>query len=233
MEVITASHGALTEGVSHPSVDEYLEAIFELEEEGVRVIQARLAERLGLSAPSVSEMVRRLQTDGYLTVGPDHTLDLTPKGRAWAVAAVRRHHLAERFLADVLGLPWHRVHAEACRWEHVISSDVEELMIARLGNPVTCPHGNPIPGAGGPALPLLPLSATRVGDAIRLERVSEEVERDQSTLGYLEQHGFVPGARGTVEVVAPDQTRLISVGDTVVAIGAPLASRLFVTRNPA
>jgi DtxR family Mn-dependent transcriptional regulator len=217
----------------HPPVDEYLEAIFELEEEGVRVIQARLAERLGISAPAVSEMMRRLQSDGYVTVGLDRTLDLTSEGRAWAVAVVRRHHLAERFLTDVLGLSWHRAHAEACRWEHVISPDVEELMVARLGRPLTCPHGNPIPEAGAPALALLPLSGTQAGDRIRLERVSEELELDQDALGYLEQHGFVPGALATVKVVAPDQTRLISLGDTVVAIGGVVASRLFVTRNPA
>jgi DtxR family Mn-dependent transcriptional regulator len=174
-------------------------------------------------------MVGRLRAEGYLQVGPERTLALTKKGRAWAVTIVRRHHLAERFLTDLLGLPWHRAHTEACRWEHVISADVEELLVARLGHPVTCPHGNPIPGAGAPVLHFIPLSATQAGDAIRLERVSEVLELDQDTLVYLDRHGFVPGACGTVGTVGPDQTRLISLEGAVVAIGASLAANLFVT----
>jgi DtxR family Mn-dependent transcriptional regulator len=172
--------------VAHPPVDEYLEAILGLEEEGADVIQARLADRLGISAPSVSEMVRRLRRDGYLEVGSDRTLELTERGRAWAVTIVRRHHLAERFLTDLLGLPWHRAHIEACRWEHVISSEVEELIVAKLGDPANCPHGNPIPGAGAPVLDLVPLSDTRMGDAIRLERVGEQLEIDHDVLVYLD-----------------------------------------------
>src|SRR5687768_16169487 len=121
----------------HPPVDEYLEAILELQEEGARVIQGRLADRLGVSAPSVSEMVRRLRSEGYLEVGNDRTLTLTTKGHEWATTIVRRHRLAERLLVDVLGLPWHKAHIEACRWEHVISSDVESLIIAKLDNPLT------------------------------------------------------------------------------------------------
>src|SRR5256885_12492531 len=154
-----------------PPVDEYLEAIPGLEEEGARVTEARLADRLAVSAPSVSEMVRRLRAEGYLEVNPDRTLSLTQKGRDWATTIVRRHRLAERLLTDLLGLPWHRAHIEACRWEHVISAEVEELNRAKLDNPQTCPHGNPIPGAGAPEMDLLLLSATHAGDAMRLQRV--------------------------------------------------------------
>lgn len=219
--------------LAHPPVDEYLEAIFELEEEGARVIQARLADRLRISAPSVSEMVRRLRTDGYLEVGSGPTLELTEKGRAWAITIVRRHHLAERLLTDLLGLPWHRAHTEACRWEHVISAEVEELMVAKLGNPATCPHGNPIPGAEAPVLDLVALSDTHAGDTIRVERVSEELEIDHDTLVYLHRHGFVPGASGTVRTVAPDQTRLIALDGATIAVGSSLASNLFVTLTSA
>src|SRR6184192_3550820 len=155
----------------HPPVDEYLEAILELEEEGARVIQARLADRLGVSAPSVSEMVRRLRAEGYLEVNGDRTLTLTQKGRDWATTIVRRHRLAERLLTDLLGLPWHRAHIEACRWEHVISIEV------------------------------VLLSETHAGDAIRLERVSEELEIDHDALVYLDDHGFVPGVIGKVSTV--------------------------------
>ena len=171
----------------HPPVDEYLEAILELEEEGARIIQARLADRLGVSAPSVSEMVRRLRAEGYLEVNGDRTLTLTHKGRDWATTIVRRHRLAERLLTDLLGLPWHRAHIEACRWEHVISAEVEELIRAKLDNPLTCPHGNPI-----------------------------------------------PGVEGRVATVAPDQTRLVTIGrDTTIAVGSAIANSLYVSLQPA
>ncbi|HWI02722.1 MAG TPA: metal-dependent transcriptional regulator, partial [Acidimicrobiales bacterium] len=109
----------------HPPVEQYLAAIWELEEEGVEVIRARLAERVGHTAPSVSELVRRLQSDGYLVVR-GRVLDMTPQGRQLAVSVVRKNRLAERLLTDVIGIPWHRIHEEACRWEHVISDDVEQ-----------------------------------------------------------------------------------------------------------
>lgn len=216
--------------VTHPPVDEYLEAILELQEEGARVIQARLADRLGVSAPSVSEMVRRLRAEGYLEVATDRTLTLTTKGHDWATTIVRRHRLAERLLVDILGLPWHKAHIEACRWEHVISSDVEDLIIAKLENPLTCPHGNPIPGSGAPSVPgLKPMSETVAGQRVRLERVSEELEIDHDSLVYLDEHGFVPGAIGTIATVAPDQTRLVTVGTDTIAIGASLGTCLWVT----
>ncbi|MGH8993854.1 MAG: metal-dependent transcriptional regulator [Acidimicrobiia bacterium] len=218
--------------VLHPPVDEYLEAILELEEEGTHVIQARLADRLRVSAPSVSEMVRRLRTEGYLEVSGDRTLTLTTKGRDWATTIVRRHRLAERLLTDLLGLPWHKAHIEACRWEHVISAEVEELIVAKLQNPLTCPHGNPIPGAGAPELDLIPLSETRAGAVFRLERLSEELEMDHDSLLYLDTHGFIPGADGTVTTVAPDQTRMVALDESTVAVGLTLAAQLFVTVAP-
>jgi DtxR family Mn-dependent transcriptional regulator len=141
----------------HPPVEEYLEAIHSLDEEGAQVIQARLAERLGHSAPSVSETVRRLKADGYVTV-KNRTIALTPRGRERAESVVRKHRLAERLLTDIIGLDWHKAHMEAGRWEHVISDEVEERLIELLENPTTCPHGNPIPGAGAPRHDLHALS---------------------------------------------------------------------------
>src|SRR5438067_3482184 len=131
----------------HPPGEEYLEAIHELVEEGAVVIQARLAERVGHSAPAVSEMVRRLRGEGYLEV-ENRAIVLTRKGRGAAESVVRKHRLAERLLTDVIGLEWHKAHMEAGRWEHVISDEVEQLLVVKLGNPATCPHGNPIPGSG-------------------------------------------------------------------------------------
>ena len=212
------------------AVDQYLQTILEMEEEGARIIRARLAVRLGLSAPSVSEMIRRLVAEGYLEVSVDRTLVLTGKGRARATTVVRRHRLAERFLVDLLGLPWHRAHVEACRWEHVISADVEELIAAKLENPHTCPHGNPIPGAGAPDLDLVSLGETEAGDRVRLERVSEELEQDYDALVYLEGHSFIPGAEGVVSAVAPDGTRVVALGIRTIAVGPSLARHLSVRR---
>src|SRR6202011_3240816 len=154
----------------HPPLEEYLEAIHELEEEGTQVIQARLADRLSHSAPAVSEMIRRLKTEGYLTV-EDRDVRLTAKGRARAESVVRKHRLAERLLTDIIGLPWEKAHVEAGRWEHVISDEVEARLVEVLGHPTTCPHGNPIPGSGGSAVETIVLSETHQGDRIRLERV--------------------------------------------------------------
>ena len=130
----------------HDTTEEYLEAILEIEEEGTVPIRARLVERLGLSAPAVSETVNRLVDHGYAELLDDRSLRLTDKGRAVATSIVRRHRLAERLLVDVIGLEWEKVHKEADRWEHAISADVEEKLVLLLGDPATCPHGNPIPG---------------------------------------------------------------------------------------
>ena len=129
----------------HPPVEEYLETIFALEEEGIPVIQARLAERLDKAAPSVSEMLDRLEADD-LIVRSARQIAMTPTGTALAEGVVRKHRLAERLLVDIIGLDWDKAHIEAGRWEHVISDDVEERLVVLLGNPTTCPHGNPIPG---------------------------------------------------------------------------------------
>jgi DtxR family Mn-dependent transcriptional regulator len=211
----------------HPPLEEYLEAIHELEEEGTAVIQARLAERLGHSAPSVSEMIRRLKAEGYVVV-KNRAVSLTEKGRARAESVVRKHRLAERLLTDIIGLPWHKSHLEACRWEHVISDEVEERLVELLGHPTTCPHGNPIPGAGGAQVELVALGGLEPGDHLRLERVTEQVEIDAESLAYLSHHGFVPGAEAEVWSKAPDGTLTLSLADGTIALGPALASQLFV-----
>ena len=122
----------------HPPVEEYLEAIFSLEEEGIPVIQARLAERLDKAAPSVSEMLDRLEADGFI-MRTARQISLTPTGAALAEGVVRKHRLAERLLVDIIGLDWDKAHLEAGRWEHVISDEVEERLVVLLDNPTTCP----------------------------------------------------------------------------------------------
>jgi DtxR family Mn-dependent transcriptional regulator len=202
-----------------------------LAEEGVPVIQARIAERLGRSAPSVSEMLDRLIVDGYVT-RKGRLLSLTERGRLLAEKVVRKHRLAERLLVDVIGLEWHKVHREAGRWEHVISDDVEARLVELLGDPATCPHGNPIPGSGSPVstVPTRPLADVVRGERIRLFRISEEVELNLGSLTLLGEGGFIPGAvalvgdrdgDGNVEV-------LVVGGGAALQVPADLSDRLFV-----
>jgi DtxR family Mn-dependent transcriptional regulator len=213
----------------HPPIEEYLEAIHELEEEGTPVIQARLAERLDHSAPAVSEMVRRLREAGFLEI-TGRTLALTDPGRALAESVVRKHRLAERLLTDVIGLPWASAHVEACRWEHVISDDVAARLDVLLGHPTTCPHGNPIPGTGPDRRHLTPLAAARAGERVRLERVTEQIEIDGEALAYLADHGWIPGAEAMVSSRAPDGTLTLSIDPDGrgMALSPALAQQLYV-----
>jgi DtxR family Mn-dependent transcriptional regulator len=211
----------------HPPLEEYLEAIHELEEEGTPVIQARLAERLEHSAPAVSEMIRRLRDEGYVVI-TGRTLSLTATGQTLAESVVRKHRLAERLLTDVIGMPWESAHVEACRWEHVISDEVAERLIALLGHPTTCPHGNSIPGTGPDERDLTALSEAHRGEHVRLERVTEQIEIDFESLSYLSEHGFVPGTVATVSSRAPDGTLTLDLGDHSIALGPALAQQLFV-----
>jgi DtxR family Mn-dependent transcriptional regulator len=228
-----AEHGAHshTPQEYHPPVEEYLETMLALAEEGVPVIQARIAERLGRSAPSVSEMLDRLIEDGYVT-RDGRRLSLTDSGRALAEKVVRKHRLAERLLVDVIGLEWHKVHREAGRWEHVISDDVEARLVELLGDPATCPHGNPIPGSHSPSpsVPTRPLTEAGEGDRVRLLRISEEVELNLGSLTLLDRGGFIPGAVAEVGGRDPDGTMELTVegGTGAIRVSRDLSDRLFV-----
>jgi DtxR family Mn-dependent transcriptional regulator len=215
----------------HPPVEEYLETMLSLAEEGVPVIQARIAERLGRSAPSVSEMLDRLIEDGYVT-REGRRLSLTESGRALAEKVVRKHRLAERLLVDVIGLEWHKVHREAGRWEHVISDDVEARLVELLGDPATCPHGNPIPGSHSvaPTIATRPLADVGVGERVRLLRISEEVELNLGSLTLLDDGGFIPGAVALVGGRDTDGTVEVTVegGDEKLRVSRHLSGRLFV-----
>src|SRR5215467_4979965 len=183
----------------HDTTEEYLETILSIEEEGVVPMRARLVERLGLSAATVSETVARLEDQGYVQLAGDRSLRLTDKGRGLATTVVRRHRLAERLLVDVIGLEWEKVHAEAARWEHAISADVEEKLVQLLGDPATCPHGNPIPGThntapGGSTVAL----AQAAPGSVVVRRVSERLEMSDDALELIARAQLVPGADATV-----------------------------------
>jgi DtxR family Mn-dependent transcriptional regulator len=183
----------------HDTTEEYLETILSLEEEGVVPMRARLVERLGLSAASVSETVGRLVEGGWVELAGDRRLSLTTKGRGLATTIVRRHRLAERLLVDVIGLEWEKVHAEAARWEHAISADVEEKLVLLLGDPATCPHGNPIPGSqrSQSATPTVALADAQVGP-ITVARVSERLEMSDEALVLIAGAHLMPGCDATI-----------------------------------
>jgi DtxR family Mn-dependent transcriptional regulator len=214
----------------HPPVEEYLQTIESLIEEGTPVLQARIAERLGKSAPSVSEMLDRLHSEGYVN-RTGRTITLTKEGQALAESVIRKHRLAERLLVDIIGLPWHLVHEEAGRWEHVMSNDVEARLVELLGDPGTCPHGNPIPGSTNRAsLPSrqVRLAEAEPGQTVRFERLTEAVEQDGASLRYLDEAGFIPGATATVTTRGPDGTLMLDVDGRMLALGRDLCKRLFV-----
>ena len=198
----------------------YLRTIYELEEEGVVPLRARIAERLGQSGPTVSQTVGRMERDGLVVVAGDRHLELTDHGRSLAIAVMRKHRLAERLLVDVIGLEWEQVHAEACRWEHVMSEAVERKLVTLLGHPTTSPYGNPIPGldelgAGDPAPPVeaglvrLDEVARRGGGSAEVRRIAEHIQPDSHLMSTLKRAGIVPG-----HVVAVTATR----GDAVIEV---------------
>jgi DtxR family transcriptional regulator, Mn-dependent transcriptional regulator len=214
----------------HQPVEEYLETMLGLSEEGVPVIGARIAERLGRSAPSVSQMLDRLVEEGYVT-RDGRRLSLTERGRALGEKVVRKHRLAERLLVDVIGLEWYKVHREAGRWEHVISDDVEARLVEILGDPATCPHGNPIPGSRSPALTseIRPLADVAEGERVRLLRVSEEVELNLGSLELLDEGRFIPGAVARVSGRDRDGNVEVEVeGAAALQVSRELSDRLFV-----
>jgi DtxR family Mn-dependent transcriptional regulator len=187
----------------------YLRTIYDLEEEGVVPLRARIAERLEQSGPTVSQTVARMERDGLLRVAGDRHLQLTEKGRDLAVSVMRKHRLAERLLVDVIGLDWENVHAEACRWEHVMSEEVERRLVEVLNNPTTSPYGNPIPGLAELGLDRAAVSDEKLvrlteipsgqPTAVVVRRLAEYVQSDPDVIARLREAGVVPDARVTVE----------------------------------
>ena len=215
----------------HPAFEEYSEAIFELAEDGVPVIQARISDRLDISRQAVGEMIRRMERENLVETADGGEIALTTEGEDLAKTIVRRHRLAECFLTDVLGLNWTDAHSEAGRWEHVISPLVEAAMLKALGDPQTCPHGNPIPGSGyeephGAVV----LSEIDAGDPFTVVRIPEELEWEPGQLEFLERTGMMPGQSGVVLSFASDGTATVKVGDNPFGVGGPTAQRIVV--NP-
>lgn len=213
---------------------EYLQAIYYLGLEGGPVIGARLAEWLGVSPPSVTGMLRRMQEGGLLELGPRKEIMLTQHGSHAAEAVARRHYLAERLLTEVIGLDWAAAHHEAERWQHAISDGTEWKLWEALGRPTTCPHGTPIPGLPeGPARAgqkLPALSELAGGGEGVIERIVEDEKEDLSELlRFLGEHRIVPGARVRVLSVAPyNQTVTVQSESGEVTLGSSVADKVLV-----
>jgi DtxR family Mn-dependent transcriptional regulator len=211
----------------HPAFEEYCEAIYELKEDDVDVIQARIADRLMVSRPAVSEMIKRLDAEGLVSTDRGR-ITLTADGERLAERVVRRHRLAERFLTDMLGLSWADAHKEAGKWEHVISASVEQAIVRVLGDPTTCPHGNPIPGADYTAPEMRPLSEVPVGEGFTVTRIPEELEFAPGLLEFLEEADVVPGRAGTMTAASPDGTTTVEIEGRHIGIGAFASQRILV-----
>ena len=213
----------------------YLRTVYELLEEGVAPLRARIAERLHQSGPTVSQTVARMERDGLLVVQPDRTIKLTDEGSALARSVLRKHRLAERLLTDVIGLDLEKVHDEACRWEHVISLDVEQRLVNIIDDPVRSPFGNPIPAldelgitvSDAPEDDVMTLAeASRQGATnLRVIRLSEHLQASRESFAVLLEAGVLPGAE--LERVADGLG--VRVGEHELEISPVDAELLFVT----
>ena len=217
----------------------YLRTIFELQEEGIVPLRARIAERLHQSGPTVSQTVARMERDGLLTVEGDRHLELSDEGLRLATRVMRKHRLAERLLTDVIGLDWELVHAEACRWEHVMSETVERRLIEILDHPTESPYGNPIPGldelgqtSNGEEFmhDVEPLDQVAGEDQVRVlvRRISEPIQTDEALMAALRRVGALPDKVVTVTTGA--EGFLIGSGGETAEIDAEAASHMFVRR---
>jgi len=242
--VSVAIHGLID------TTEMYLRTVYELTEEGVVPLRARIAERLSQSGPTVSETVARMERDGLLMMDQDRRLALTPEGATLATRVMRKHRLAECLLVDVIGLPWEEVHIEACRWEHVISDSVERRLAVLLNYPVRCPHGNVIPGlaelgvpetaldgakaaAHEPDVAMTAITASAPAHVV-VQRISEQLQSDAALMLKLKNIGIQPGREVTL-VVGSDDVRVSCAGrveNCDAALPREVASHLFVVESP-
>ncbi len=224
----------------------YLRTILELQEEGIPALRARIAERLHHSGPTVSQTVARMERDGLVEVAGDRHLEFTDEGLRLAVEVMRKHRLAERLLADVIGLDWEFVHEEACRWEHVMSERVERRLLELLNTPTESPYGNPIPGLeaiGGPAAEDFSHGVVNAVDAVAkitkdevrgtVARLAEPLQVDVHLLSQLREFGIFPGA--AVSLSPNGEYILVSSDESADALDLPVedAAHLFVRLSEA
>jgi len=207
--------------------EEYLQSLFWLQEAALPMTAANVARAMQLSAPTVHEMLGRLERDGYITRGSDRAITFTDSGAQHAEGIVRRHRLIERFLTDILGVPWDEVHEEAERLEHAMSPVLEQRMLAAIGDAKTCPHGHPI--VAGARLAGVPLADVAVGASVRVLRFENEAE---DLLHYLKASGIEPGLEATLAERDAEQVALRTPAGELLSITASVAETVSVIADP-
>ena len=215
-----------------PTIEDYLMVIYVMQRDSKDVISARMAEWMGVSAPTVSVTIKRMIRDGWIYLDERQHILLTPEGHAKGAAVLRRHMLSEHLLSRVLGVPWSAVHEEVGRLEHTLSDMTTERMAAVLNEPVACPHGNPLPGNEALVGDLIALSDIAAGTGCTIVRIDEEGEENTQLLAYLERCGLLPGTRVVVREVMPfNQTITLSRDDQDIVLGFAAAQHIHVRRS--
>ena len=217
---MTTEHATVAE-------EEYLQTLFWLQEAKLPMTGANVARAMQLSAPTVHEMIGRLERDGYITRGSDKAISFTDSGLEHAEGVVRRHRLIERFLTDVLGIPWDEVHEEAERLEHAMSPVLEERMLAAIGDAKTCPHGHPI--VGHSRLEGVPLADVSEGATVKILRFENEAE---DLLHYLKEIGIEPGMDGTLTSSTPDLVTVTTEDGTKIEVTFSVSETVSVLADP-
>ena len=223
----------------HDSTEHYLAAIYEIEEENIEIKRARIAERLNISAPSVTEHIHRMEKNGLVAVANNNSVFLTQEGREKAASVVRRHRLAERLLVDVIGIDWAKAHDEADRWEHVISDEVEKHLLVLLNNPQTCPHGNPIPMADGSMIDseqrlsekLAPLTTIEGQGTVTIRSIGEFIELDTESLQFVSDNKMFPGQTALILKITDDGVVIETDDGKTVVVPPPIGNSIFVEVN--
>jgi DtxR family Mn-dependent transcriptional regulator len=206
---------------------EYLEVIYYLSARREPVIAARLAEWMRVTAPTVTDIIKRMEKQGYITRDGRGDIGLTTEGFTLAEAMVKRHRILERFLVDVMGIPWHLIHEEAVRLEHALSPTMEQRIEALVGRSTTCPHGNPIPGSGNGYAGDTRLDRAAVGDMFTLQRIVEEAEEDSDLMRYLQSNGLTPSARLEVVDSSPSYGITLRRDDQTITLSPQIAAQLW------
>jgi len=207
--------------------EEYLQTLFWLQEAKLPMTGANVARAMQLSAPTVHEMIGRLERDGYITRAQDKAISFTDSGLDHAEGVVRRHRLIERFLTDVLQIPWDEVHEEAERLEHAMSPVLEARMLAAIGDAKTCPHGHPI--AGGTRIDGVPLADVTVGASVMILRFENEAE---DLLHYLKDSGLEPGLKGTLSATSAEEVVVTADDGTTITVTFSVAETVSVVADP-
>jgi DtxR family transcriptional regulator, Mn-dependent transcriptional regulator len=212
---------------------EYLEVIYYLSARREPVIGARLAEWMHVTPPTVTDIIKRMEKQSYIERDRRGEISLTDEGFELAEAMVKRHRVLERFLVDIMGVPWHMIHEEAVRLEHALSPTMEARIEALVGDSTTCPHGNPIPGSGADYVGDTRLDNAQVGRVFTLRRIVEEAEEDSDLMRYLQTNGLTPGARLEVADSSASYGVTLRRDGQTITLSPQIAAQLWGEMNPA